>query len=175
MIEIDAEVLIETGSWKKYRCSSEQYVRKIVDAYLNVVSLPGSLSRLEVCFLLTDASTLRALNKKFLKKDRPTNVLSFPGQVLRPGTFHKVLQQTQYLYLGDLAFAYEVILEESLEYNIQFSRHFSYLCVHGLLHTLGYNHEEEKEAAEMLLIESKIMTELKIANYLGKSPDRQLV
>ena len=69
-----------------------------------------------------------------------------------------------YIYLGDIAFAFETISEEVKKKNIPFLNHFKHLLVHSTLHLLGYDHETTKEADIMESLEEKILESFNIAS-----------
>ena len=81
------------------------------------------------------------LNNDFRNKPAPTNVLSFPDGTLEEidGEFH----------LGDIFLGYETIKSEAIKHNIPLKNHLSHLIVHGILHLLGYDHQEEHQARIM--------------------------
>lgn len=104
----------------------------------------------EVSVVLTNDQRIRQLNAKYRKKDKPTNVLSFPQD-------HEIL-------LGDIILSYETIQREAEEQQKSFLHHLQHLCVHGFLHLLGHDHEEDEEAEEMEACEIKICKALNIGN-----------
>jgi probable rRNA maturation factor len=103
----------------------------------------------EVTILLADDKRLAALNRDFRGKDKPTNVLSFPGQ----GGLG-----------GDIAIAYGVTQTEARAAAKSFADHAIHLAVHGVLHLAGYDHERPKDAKLMEPLEVKILKRLGIAD-----------
>ena len=93
---------------------------------------------------------MKNLNYKFRKKNKPTDVLSFPIN-------HKMLNN---LYIGDIAISYEIINKRSR--NSNFFLEFDKIWVHGYLHLLGYKHKK--------LLDYKIMSKKEnlILNYFHK-------
>ena len=90
----------------------------------------------EISFLLTDDAAVRDLNRDWRGKDKPTNVLSFPAPAPpgAPGPRH----------LGDIVLAYETLVREADGAVEERSRnHVAHLLVHGTLHLLGQDHENE--------------------------------
>jgi probable rRNA maturation factor len=102
--------------------------------------------------LLADDETLRALNKRYRRKNKPTNVLSFPAA------------PNDEAYLGDVALAYGVTREEARASAKRFSNHAVHLAVHGVLHLLGYDHETERQAKVMEPLETALLAHLGIAD-----------
>lgn len=99
--------------------------------------------------LMNDAD-IKALNFQFRGKNKPTNVLSFPD-----GDGEN---------LGDIALALETIMAEAQSQHKAFTAHLSHLVVHGVLHLLGYDHEEESEAEIMEAKEIAILARMAIEN-----------
>ena len=112
--------------------------------------LKTDFSKMEVSVVLADDREVQNLNKTFRQKDKPTNVLSFPSTVEGE--------------LGDIILAYETIMREAEEAGISPLNHTLHLIIHGFLHLLGYDHEEESEAQHMENMEIQILKTLNISN-----------
>jgi probable rRNA maturation factor len=97
---------------------------------------------------------VRALNRDYRGKNKPTNVLSFPDGTLEAG-----MKQ-----LGDVVLAYETIAREAAAQGKPLKHHVTHLSVHGTLHLLGHDHEDEREAQRMESIEIHILSRMGIAN-----------
>lgn len=108
----------------------------------------------EVNLLFCDDARIKELNRDFRGKDKPTNVLSFPG----PETFDGPVA------LGDIALARETILREAVEQAKTAENHLRHMIVHGVLHLLGFDHEEDDEAEEMEAMEIAILARLGVEN-----------
>lgn len=110
----------------------------------------------EIVVLLTDDAAVRDLNARFRGKDRPTNVLSFPApETARP-------------HLGDLVLASGVCIEEARAQGKAAGDHLSHLVVHGVLHLLGHDHEDDVEAEAMEARERAVLATLGVADpYAG--------
>lgn len=113
-------------------------------------TLDRDFSPIEVSVVLSDNRQIQDLNKTFRHKDSPTNVLSFNGEVEGE--------------LGDIILAYETVMEEAKIGNISPLHHTIHLIIHGFLHLLGYDHEEENDAQEMENMEIQILKALNIQN-----------
>ncbi len=98
--------------------------------------------------------TIKELNSEFLKKDKPTNVLSFPSTGLSFGDE----------ILGDIAICPEIIKKEAAIQNKEEQDHLSHLIIHSLLHLAGYDHHEADSAKQMESLEVKALKKLGIAN-----------
>jgi probable rRNA maturation factor len=105
-----------------------------------------------VSLLLGDDHAIQALNRDFRGKDAPTNVLSFPPSVLG----------AEPNFLGDIALAAETIVQEAEFQGKSFDNHAAHLVVHGFLHLLGYDHENDADAVKMESREREILASLGI-------------
>lgn len=112
----------------------------------------------EVAVLFTDDGSMAAINAEWRGKDRPTNVLSFPA----PGDMP--IPDGERRLLGDLVLAHGVIRREAEEQGKSLRDHTAHLIVHGTLHLLGYDHENDAEAEEMEALEASILKGLGIAD-----------
>jgi probable rRNA maturation factor len=112
---------------------------------------------------LADDAMVRAANRGFRAKDKPTNVLSFPA----------VPQDRIAIapFLGDIIIAYETVAAEALAEDKPFGNHLAHLVVHGVLHILGYDHMTKAEAELMERRETLILASLGIPDpYAGSEP-----
>lgn len=132
----DIDVCVESDKWAggPFGEDSSEMVQRIVSIVLGKLDYPH---RCEVSVLLCDDARIQELNKKYRQKDKPTNVLSFPQEDLHFG------------HLGDVILSFDTIEKEAREQKKTFSDHVTHLVVHGVLHLLGYDHEEEGEAQRM--------------------------
>ena len=126
-------------------------VRRAAEAALRDGEAPPS----EIAVVLSDDEHIRELNKHHRGMDKPTNVLSFPSARLKTpaGTPR---------FLGDIVLAYETVTREAAEESKTIENHLSHLVVHGVLHLLGYDHEDDDEAEIMEARERKILANLGI-------------
>ena len=102
----------------------------------------------EVSLLLVDDDQIREINKNYLQRDRPTNVISF---AMTEGAFGEVHPEI----LGDIILSVETAARDAMACDIDFMDEVEFLLIHGLLHLLGYNHEnvESKESGKMKKLE----------------------
>lgn len=134
--------------------SLEPFVTTCLDRVLSALLKDHPVARqgcYEVSLLLTDAATMRTLNRDHRGQDKPTNVLSF-GYVSAPMALEVPREEegtAPPVLLGDLVFSFETIEDEARAQKKSFQNHFTHLLVHGLLHLLGYDHEDDDEAAQM--------------------------
>jgi probable rRNA maturation factor len=141
---LSVDVLVQSPQWKEQR-GAESAVRKAINAAADEISSPAG----EVAVVLTDDAAIRKLNKQWRKIDKPTNVLSFPAS---KGA----------AMLGDVVIAYETLARESKDERKEFIHHLSHLAVHGFLHLMGYDHQNDSDAEAMEDLERAILARLKI-------------
>lgn len=108
----------------------------------------------EVSLMLVDDQRIHALNLEYRGVDRPTDVLSFALQEETDEEPDAVFEDDM---LGDIVISAERAREQAKEYGHSFEREIVYLAVHGTLHLLGYDHEEESERQEMRSKEEEVM------------------
>ena len=120
------------------------------------------LDNTEVSLLFTDDAAVRQLNAKWRDKDKPTNVLSFPGSDPQGEVYGPLL--------GDIVFARETVLREAEEMGIDFSDHLSHLIIHGLLHLFDYDHQDNEEAELMESLEKAILASIGIDDPYADRP-----
>ena len=100
----------------------------------------------EINVLLTDDEGIHEVNLAMRNVDRPTDVLSFPMFDLAPGEHPDACDinpETNCVPLGDMCISVERAKAQAQEYGHSFEREISYLCVHSVLHLLGYDHMDE--------------------------------
>jgi probable rRNA maturation factor len=112
----------------------------------------------ELAVMLTDDDGIRTLNSNWRGIDKPTNVLSFPA--LQPTG--PVGPDDAPRMLGDIAIAYQTTRKEADDEQKPFEHHLSHLAVHGYLHLIGYDHENDADADTMESLETEILAQLGI-------------
>ena len=151
MIKID--VFIKDKNWKKYISNPNKYLNKLAKKInLNIFSKSKLIN---FSIRLTGNKEIRNLNKKFRKKNKTTDVLSFP--YYGPSETRIKLKLNKTIYLGDIV----INLYKIDKRKIKFESEFNKLWVHGLVHLLGYKHYKNKDFFEMMKIENKIIKQLK--------------
>ena len=150
---IKIEVLIKDKNWKKYLSNPNRY--------LNTQAKKINLKKyfrsklINISILLTGNNDIKFLNKKFRKKNKTTDVLSFPSY--DQNKIRKKLKSQKNLYLGDIALnLYKIDRGKN-----KFKSEFDKLWVHGLVHLMGYKHYKNKDFFKMKKIEDKIIKQLK--------------
>ena len=140
---IKANVISGYSSWKKIINKPNDYLEK----RLKILSKkPLFLKKNhEFSILLTNDKKMKYLNLKFRKKNKPTDVLSFPIKI----------KEKKRLYVGDIAISYEIIKERSKKTN--FFLEFDKMWIHGYLHLIGYDHKKLNDFKKMFKKEKLIL------------------
>ena len=141
---------------------------KIIEEVFEYLYLYKSINNCYFCIKLTDDKELQSLNKNFRNKNKPTNVLSFPNYEFKNGDLKSLEFEVYEIYLGDIAISYDCVFNEHLAQNKPFKNHYTHIIVHGILHLLGYDHEDDQEAQVMEDIEINILKLLGIPNPYEK-------
>ncbi len=149
------EVLVTADCWAG-ESSAETIVHRAIEAAASMVD--ADTADAEVAIMLTDDAGIQTLNKNWRGIDKPTNVLSFPA--LQPERVRDDDDAPR--MLGDIAIAYETTRKEADTEHKPFDHHLSHLAVHGFLHLIGYDHENDDDAEVMEGLERDILAQLGI-------------
>src|ERR1051325_7659736 len=132
-------VVVLDPAWNRALPGVERLVRKAARAALGV-------RKRSLAVALADDRRVRALNKRDRRQDKPTNVLSYPSGERQ--------------FVGDVVLARQTVWREARAQNKTPQAHVSHLVVHGTLHLLGYDHEDDSEAERMEALERRILAKL---------------
>ena len=163
-MNIIIEIAKDVKDWDKYselnsECFSET-VQRILEKYPNF----AKVREFELSILLTNDTKMQLLNNEFRGKNKTTNVLSFPDLEINWRKIVEFSVDTEYMYLGDIAFGYQVVAQEAKLKLISFQDHFKHLLIHAILHLIGYDHTDEEEAQAMETLEIEILNSFGIAS-----------
>tara|TARA_B100000029_G_scaffold323247_1_gene315621 strand:- start:7 stop:459 length:453 start_codon:yes stop_codon:yes gene_type:complete len=139
------DIVLDHYSWKKKLKNLKLHIKKKI-LILNKLRLFKNKSKNYTIFL-TNNKKMSELNKKFRKKNKPTDVLSFP--------FGHKMKNIKNKYLGDIAISYEFVKKRSIKSN--FLLEFDKLWVHGYLHLLGHDHKKKQDYYKMKTLENLIL------------------
>ena len=116
----------------------------------------------EVSIVLVDNDYIQKLNKQYRSIDAPTDVLSFAmNETICEQDYIESEDQEQ--LLGDIVISVERAKEQAAKFGHSFERELGYLAVHGLLHLLGFNHENQEEKEIMRKKEEQILKEFDLS------------
>ena len=143
-----------TGNLEDLSCTQKdisEWVQALIDVEEGLDEL---ITAKNINFSFVSEEEIQKLNLTFLKKDKPTNVLSFPS----PAT------DLNLDLLGDIAICIDVIKKESYEQGKEAADHLIHIILHSVLHLVGYDHEDEASANKMELLEISTLKKIGIAN-----------
>ena len=145
---IKANVILDHLGWKNKLIKPTNYISRRLKKLSKIPQFKKK--KQEFTILLTNNNKIKKLNKKFRKKNKPTDVLSFPISNMYKKKF----------YIGDIAISFEIINKRSKFTNFNFE--FDKMWIHGYLHLVGYDHKKLKDFKKMNAKENLIL------NYLNK-------
>ena len=113
----------------------------------------------EISVLIVDDEQITKINRDYLNRDRPTNVISFAMTEGFSGNMHPKI-------LGDIVISSETALRDASAAGLQFGDEMEFLLIHGLLHLIGYNHENttKEETQRMRQREQELFYRLRRYN-----------
>ncbi|MGQ0848587.1 MAG: rRNA maturation RNase YbeY [Actinomycetota bacterium] len=111
----------------------------------------------EVALTLVSDPRMAELHRRALGEELPTDVLSFPIEDLSPGRIPEVDPQGPPLLVGDIVLAPDYVRRQAAELGVQLEDELALLVTHGVLHLLGYDHQQDDEAQVMESREREIL------------------
>ncbi len=163
-IHLEIAVIARDPLWRDAEPRCEELARRAGEA---VFGHDGThrerKGAVEASIVLADDALVRDLNRTYRGQDRPTNVLSFANDGRPKGIDGPRL-------LGDVVLARETVLREAREQGKSVAEHMSHLIVHGLLHLLGFDHDEARQAERMESLEVAILAGIGIGNPYLPAP-----
>ena len=150
---IKANVILDHYKWKNKIKNPSIYLKKKINRLNSINSFKKK--NYEFSVLLTNNKKMKSLNFKFRKKNKTTDVLSFPSQNKKE---LKMLSKFNLeIYLGDIIINFKKMNTSS---KLLFKRQFDVLWIHGLVHLFGYDHIKDKNYKKMAGIEMKFLKKL---------------
>ena len=151
MINVNVEV--NSKPWRKKIKHPKKYFNQKLKKISKIVKFFRG-KNITFTILLTNSSKMKKLNKKFRKRNKSTDVLSFP--FFSPNNLKSIKEKN--FYIGDIAASYEIIESRSKKNN--FLLEFDKVWIHGLLHLVGYNHIKNSDYFKMSMIEKRILNSI---------------
>ena len=147
---------------------NQQKIITITPQFKEVIELIGQevarrfdlSEQTEVSVTFIDDLLMQDLNKTYRGINRPTDVLSFAFDEEVEGVEPVLFNGSEIHLLGEIVLSLERVKRQAEEYQHSFIRELAFLTVHGLLHLLGYDHQEEKDTKEMRKMEEEILKSL---------------
>ena len=141
---IKANVILDYSKWKNKIKNPKDYIKKRLKKFSKIPNF--QTKKQEFSILLTNSKKMKSLNSKFRKKNRTTDVLSFP-------TKDFIINNN--IYIGDIAICYEIINKRSKTSN--FFLEFDKMWIHGYFHLIGYDHKKLKDFKNMAKKENLVL------------------
>ena len=153
MIRVNVEV--DNKSWHRKIKNPKNYLKKKLKKFSKNIKFFKS-KNITFTILLTSSVNMKKLNKKFRKRNKSTDILSFPSFLPK----RLKLIRKKNIYLGDIATSYEIINSRSKKGS--FLQEFDKVWIHGLLHLVGYDHIKNKDYLKMSKLEEKILNSISV-------------
>ena len=134
--------------------------RRILQKCFNIVASHQNLKQSLVSVEIASLHEIQQLNKTYRKKNKPTNVLSFPFR----GLSSLPNQRNLDYFLGDLVLCPEILQYEAKVQQKYIENHWCHLFIHGILHLIGYNHDTNDAAHKMEKTEIVLLRKMSIDN-----------
>ena len=152
------DFVIESALWDA-QPAAQTIVRQAIDAATHPVR-DRAPAQAELAVVLSDDAHIRQLNHQWRNRDSATNVLSFPADSRAPA---------ELAHLGDIVIAFETVTREAADEGKSFDHHLAHLAIHGFLHLLRYDHDDDDSATHMERMERLALERLGIADpYRGE-------
>lgn len=158
---MDIDITIKDERWQSCGFDVNTALTVVAGHIYNIIDIPEYATELSV--VLCDDKFIQQLNKEYRGKDKATNVLSFPqlgDDIMDPSSPEMAMESS----LGDIIVSYDTIALEAEDQEKTLEDHFKHMCVHGMLHLLGYDHIDNEEAEEMESLEVEILSLMGIKN-----------
>jgi probable rRNA maturation factor len=118
--------------------------------------------KVELSICVIGDRKMRSLNKQFRGIDEPTDVLSFPYS-LQTGKLHEFVRPpSDYLNLGDVVISYPQLIDRAVAEEVMVDEMAASLVIHGVLHLLGYEHQNPTETEAMEALEDQVLSTIKV-------------
>lgn len=121
-------------------------LRRIAVGVLQAEGFPPDT---ELSVTLVGDARIGEMNQRFLGRDGPTDVLSFPLSDLRPGVPPPSKSASPPFSLGDVVISPAYVKRQAEEYEVEMGDEMALMLVHGILHLMGYDHEQDDDAESM--------------------------
>jgi probable rRNA maturation factor len=151
-VEIEVQFVPGDAGWAEASALAVDRLQRVAEAALHHEGASG-----QATLVITDDQGIQALNRDFLGRDAPTDVLAFGAQE-EAGAF--VAAPEMGSYLGDVIVSYPRALAQAQAHGQQVEQELHLLIVHGFLHLLGYDHADEEEKAVMWARQEAILAGL---------------
>jgi len=159
-IILDIESEIDFAGLKSDDISKDIEIicNKVINDHLDIINA----ETIELCVAIIDDNIITQLNKDFRGVDKATNVLSFPNSDIRINNY--IPKADDYVMLGDVVISHQTLEKEAIEQQKNVINHMRHLLIHGILHLMGYDHENDQDAQIMEQKEEEILSSFGISS-----------
>ncbi len=165
--QIITDIVVKSKDWQSIT-NIRSKLRKLSQKIIKRTPLKDFLqakNQLELTITLVNSTQMRKINQQFRNRDKSTNTLSFPAFEANKINFKKLAKTQDYLFIGDILFSLDDLRQEVLaSYNKSFDGHLTHLLTHSILHLIGFDHVNNKDAEQMEELEITILKSLQISN-----------
>ena len=137
---ISINVFSEEKAWSKRIKNKDIFFKKICKAFPKKYKFFNK--KVSLTLLLSNNQNIKKLNKVFRKKNKSTDILSFP--------LDKKIKISKNTYLGDIIISYNYLNKPRSQNLKSFKEKVTKLFIHGFLHLLGFDHKKNKDYFKML-------------------------
>jgi probable rRNA maturation factor len=160
------DVSVDCPAWDADLPEAARLARRAVLAA--AAAAPPAADDWEVAVVLADDAFQRRLNERWRGLDRATNVLAFPS--FEPSEIPTATETGEAVGLGDIVLAHGVVGDEATRDGKSLGDHLTHLVLHGFLHLVGFDHDDDERAREMEELERRILAGLGIADPYAPAP-----
>ena len=143
---ISVNVFSNEKAWSKRLKKKEFFFNKVCKLFPKKYQFINK--KITFTLLLSNNKKIKKLNKQFRKKNKPTDILSFP--------FNEKFKISKKTYLGDIIISFDFINKPKLQDLKIFKKELIKIFIHGYLHLLGFDHKKNQDYKRMIKIEKKI-------------------
>jgi probable rRNA maturation factor len=168
---LDLQVFCNSKLWQSFADSSKisDIIKKIVRKLIKLSPIYPFISKQHIISLeisLLSDRQITKINQQFRNQNKATNVISLAviDKEINNMGLEKFFANNRHIFLGEIFLSYERLLKEASNENKDFTSHLTHLILHSILHLIGFDHIEEKEADIMENIEISILQQINIKN-----------
>ena len=140
--------------------TDSEFKNLIKDSIISTLKNEGIIANCEISVSIVKSTQIQEINATFRKKDKTTDVLSFPQYEY--AEIKKYNIDGNYIMLGDIIINIEKAIEQAEEYNHSIKREIAFLSIHSTLHLLGYSHYDQDSEEIMIGKQKQILKEMGI-------------
>ena len=149
----DNKLIFESSYWEEVFC---KWIKIIIEEKINIrYNYLSNKKFFSLSFHIVDNQEISILNKKWLNREGPTDVLSFPILIEK-----ELKNDLLFVELGDLFISLEKASIQALDFSNTVKREMLFLASHGFLHLLGWSHDNEKQLKSMLNFQEYLISKL---------------